>query len=412
MLLIFSTQLSIDMSNGVSLGNAAINAILPYLGGAVGIGITFSIIYYFISKILHSPEIEAKAKEYLWVNFENIVIVGGILAINYLIVFFISSLYGASPLNIDHIMLARLALYKVSMIFSAIYKNLFIFHIFVATISNISIFVKISGLNTLGVLSSDVSMRPLAGLVNIYEQIDEILMSIMEVFSFVIGRLALVNLSPYLFVVLLPFGVVLRAFPLTKTTGSSLIALAIVVYYIYPLSVLVSDNILFNIVKFRSISFGSFSGYVPNSFMTNVGDLNELGNTYEDIYNAPPNSNNPYASVTEKVSLWKTIWRFLKSKEVVTTLLSLLANVIATILGIDWLEKIAGFVIIFSSFPILTYIGVAYNILVDYLFYIVEILLYLVLVLLFEITISVTMFRNISLIIGGEVKLLGLSKLV
>ena len=67
-------------------------------------------------------------------------------------------------------------------------------------------------------------------------------------------------------ILLLPLGIALRAIPFFRTTGSSLIAICIILYFVYPLSIMLSSYMIFDVYKPGDITFvPKFGSFFPNA---------------------------------------------------------------------------------------------------------------------------------------------------
>jgi len=103
---------------------------------------------------------------------------------------------------------------------------------------------------------------------------------------------------------LIPLGVVLRAFPITRKTGSTVIAFAVCGFFIYPLLLILNSMVLDNYVWGEPISaivgpdymLGDYSVYTENMMnqkMPSDDDINDAKNIINDLKTVSESSERP-----------------------------------------------------------------------------------------------------------------------
>jgi hypothetical protein len=83
-----------------------------------------------------------------------------------------------------------------------------------------------------------ITITPFDPLSNATGVLGDMIKFVFTVFMFVVGQMTLLDfIEKTMLTIILPLAVVFRAFPLTRKTGSTLIALVLVAYFVYPVSV-------------------------------------------------------------------------------------------------------------------------------------------------------------------------------
>ncbi len=232
------------------------NQTLPFLGASFGIGLFFATIYYMYAKILNDKILESRAKAVVFTVFETIAIFVFIYVGNMFFEALVSSL-AAIPANgnvaMPHLKLATLAMddyydKSMSLYTSMIFSEFAIQVIVQMTSVQIPLTLTSGGVSSvaLGSVGISVSTDEMFGLIN--NLYNTLIRTCIDTMLIIILRKSILDLALPAMALIFPMGLFLRGLYITKRTGSSLIALSIVLYFVYPLSV----------------AFGSYiAGFVP-----------------------------------------------------------------------------------------------------------------------------------------------------
>ncbi|MCX8195054.1 MAG: hypothetical protein N3G22_03040 [Candidatus Micrarchaeota archaeon] len=166
-----------------------------------------------------------------------------------------SMLPGGSPF-VDGVILSKLTRGYV-----ALMVNEFFMGIISSMHTNIHIPTPASPGGLFGFLK-DVGISPYIGLGPIID-IQTLLIDFIGIMwaTFAAQRLLLVFIEENVLSIFLPFGLVLRALPFTRKTGSTIIAVVFAAYFVYPTSILINQHI------FEAIANPSENPNTPPSFV-------------------------------------------------------------------------------------------------------------------------------------------------
>lgn len=235
--------------------------------------------------------------------------------------------------------------------------------------------------------------------------------------------------------IFLPLGLVMRAIPFTRTTGSTIIAVCFALYFVYPLAVSLSFYMIFDIyhlefdrtyiesvspfkTQMNDVDINNFVGAITKNDenLQNVGGENKGEVVAKSIAEA--------CGIQQTDGIITTAAKYLlcAADKIVNAVvnatsstLPAVSNVILTVWN-AMKEMITYSGSFFSSMgSILLPVGMtlgAYTFLTDIITKSAELFVAVIVATVLEIMITVTMYRNIALLIGGEAELPGLSKLV
>lgn len=225
--------------------------------------------------------------------------------------------------------------------------------------------------------------------------------------------------------IFLPLGLVLRAFPFYRSTGSSIIAISIVFYFIYPIAIIGSNYLIFDIyLSNQAVDFVYTPQHVGFTQTSGPATLHEL----EGYEQERKHGEEKIKELMEMFSVNDTV-RLGVKKSCGTGLFSLVCHIgnffetvwdtAKTMVSSMW--KIFKFMWSFSGdlfsavinkgLPTSAAVGL-YDFIIDEVVNVSQFMVFVVIMSVIEIIIAVTMYRNIALMIGGEVEIVGLSKLV
>ena len=272
------------MSNALGFSSLIYQS-LPFIGASFGIGIFFSLVYYFYAKMLNDRIVESRARAALFTVFETIGIFVFIFIMNG---FFEAALFaaagipmsaGTDSISMPHIRLAEAVIDTFESKARSVYISMVISEFVIQTIAQMtSVQIPMSlgsasiAAISMGATSININTGELFAIINnIYNSLIRI---VIDVMLMTIARKTILDLAVPSMVLIFPIGLFLRGLYITKRTGSSLIALSLVLFYVYPLS-LAFDGFLARQVPAVSygdvVSDNSASFYYRNLYSLQAG---------------------------------------------------------------------------------------------------------------------------------------------
>ncbi|NYZ74007.1 hypothetical protein H0O00_02605 [Candidatus Micrarchaeota archaeon] len=225
-------------------------------------------------------------------------------------------------------------------------------------------------------------------------------------------------------VLVLPLGLIFRAFPFYRRTGSSLIAISFAMYFVMPFAFILSNFLIFDIYQPPDFT------YMPSTASFFGTDRNQKGpggveeqlmagrKESDDIlkaFSAP--SAVEQATTGNSECAGNALWQLLCSfGNYLSSALSTVGGFIGTVWN-TW-RFMVGMTgdFFFSGFnnplmPASASAGLFYFIIKEVTL-VAPLMIIVMLVTVFEIIITITAFRSVSLAIGGEAELVGITKVV
>ncbi len=409
---------------------------LGIIGAALGLAIAFVAIFFLVAYFFQSPELTAMAKEELaaliltvfilmfWLGADTILngmstgIVLSSLPSSIQGVFQSGSSSGLQGLAGSHIQLALAANTIMEDKLIEQYKELYLFEALIGFLSTIS-FPIASPFPAIAIIS--FSLAPFTGLTllsNAHTVVVEAigyLITVMWAKEFIL--LFARDAVP---LILLPFGLVLRAIPFYRKTGSSIIAVSFALYFVFPFATLLSNYMIFDVYKPADFA------YMP-SMASLSGDLSQ-SDTQSKVFGATAEGD----KISQQFQSPDLVDQGLTDSQACgggsgEHLLCSAENIISGVAGA--VKSFAGTVLQIWRFMMGMSGDFAYTLLANpvmpssasaglYYFLINEVLtvspfvILVMVTIVFEIIFTITMYRNISLIIGGEGELVGVTKII
>jgi hypothetical protein len=407
-------MLSVAMPILLTLGEIFPGNAPLYIAISLALAVSITAFFYLLSNLLNHPPLNALAKEELAALILSVFIIGGwIFTQVTLNTFSCSAIFGSCDLSTTHFAVGHLQMAwgSLEVLFQklkSIYLGLYTYEVLIGFLS--TVYVPLGTFNPLLALVP-ASFPPLVGLSMLSNAHTVLVEAIGMVMIAVVAKQQLLNFAQYSIpLVLLPMGLVLRAVPLYRTTGSSIIAICVCLYFIYPLTVVLSNYMIFDLYKpadfaYAPSTFGfcqaQKEGQDPTDALKDksvaIGEFRELiaANAYPTESIQTPKS----------TAWWEKLINFVAGiGKTISSLASILWTM-ATVI-VDFWSGIKG---LFGQYSVITGL---YNFIIDEVVIVSQFVIVVIVTSVFEIIITVTMYRNISLLIGGEVDIAGLSKLV
>jgi hypothetical protein len=292
------------------------------------------------------------------------------------------------------------------------YVHLYLFEILIGFLSTVNFPL---GSPFPGVNLITFSFTPFAGLTMISNAHTIIVEAIGYTMTFVIAKQFILDFARLAVpTILFPVGITMRAFPWFRTTGSSIIAMCIVLYYVYPLAILFTNYLIFDVYKPSDFT------YVPEvstlikdgKFSDLKGEVKEADDKSKELLNTFKDNSNLVSTQVDKSSykgIFGGVQDFLSSAyEHIKGFFGTVFNIAKFMFGFG--GNI--FLSVANSFLPIGAAGGLYRFVIHEVINIGQFVALVVFTSFIEIVITVTMYRNIAAMIGGEVEIAGLSKLV
>ncbi len=413
----------------------------PYFKHIV-VALLFSVIwvvlFYLPGQVLQHPPLQLAAKEELGVLIMSIVILISWVTITQLFTDISTGIIVQSTpgLNIptttqtqagysyltSHLDVAYGSLEIFFIKLRTHYTSLYLFEVLIGFLSTVSFPIG-SPFPAVNIIS--FSLMPFDGLVllaNAHTVVVEAIGYLMSViwakeFIVIFARDAIPT-------ILLPFGLIMRAFPWFRATGSSLIAICIVIYFIYPLTVMFSNYLVFDVFKPAlflftpnedAVSFYNDPGLTDAQREDKLRHMQDEANEESEHFLREFREDKDIVKTTQIRKCESTIFYFFCSVwnimtgtwHFVTSFVGTVVNIWVTMMTFagDWLMNLGKGIPLGSS-------GGLYKFIIEEVVTISQFIILVTITSVIEIIITITMYRNISELIGGEVEIAGLTKLV
>ncbi len=225
-------------------------------------------------------------------------------------------------------------------------------------------------------------------------------------------------------IMLFPFGLVMRAIPFYRKTGSTIIALAFAMYFVLPFAVILSNYLIFDLFKPADFTYTPSSA----SYFGTGQDQSYFKDKIGQAQNGPETSNllNEFQgkSIVEEAydqdydkcagnALDHLICSF---KNIGNSVFGAIGGFVKTVFSIwKFMIGMTGdfFFTLFNN-PLMPAGASAglFHFLIEEVATISPFIILVTLSTIIEIIITITTFRNISILIGGEAEIIGLSKVI
>ncbi len=273
------------------------------------------------------------------------------------------------------------------------------------------------------------SLAPFTGLVlvsNIHTQVVE---SISYLITVIWAKQFIIKFARDVVpLMLLPLGLVMRAFPFFRTTGSSIIALSFALYFVLPFAVILSSYLIFDVYKPADFVYTPLQSSYFNSdksaseWQDMLLNGRSQGDKLVQQFSAPSaleqgtsQAKNADGTPNECAGNW--LRKMLCSPiNVVKKGISAAAGVVSTIVTLwKFMMGMSGdfFFTAFTNpmMPASTSAGLYYFLIREVLS-ISPFIILITVATVFEVVFTVTMYRDIALLTGGEAELVGLTKVI
>jgi hypothetical protein len=407
---------------------------------SLGLGIGIAAIMYLVAYLSQHPPIFAIAKEELAATIFSVIIVLFFISssvtldplVNALISPAPAAGFGAAPqitseplsdLSSSHVTLALACLDILFHKLKEMYTSMYLFEALIGFLSTISFPL---GSPQFGTAIISFSLMPFDGLVLLSNAHTIIVESIGQLMTLIWAKeFLLLFVRDVIPIIFLPIGLIFRAFPFFRTTGSSIIAICFAGYFILPLAIIFSNFLIFDIYQpsdfiYAPEQMGPYSGDISEVDVTKeITDSRKKGNEIlnefakEDVIKSTKTTSecegNPVSEMLCSIGhfiggIASGVWTFAKT----------IFGIWVFMMGMtgDFLSFITNFFSAESPFLPASASAGLYFFIIDAVVAHGQFLVVVVFTSLLEIIFTITMYRQISMLIGGELEIAGLTKLV
>ncbi len=415
----------------------------PAAAAMIGVALTLSLSIaagmFMIAYALQNPQMVALAREELAALIFTVMILFFFLSIDTITSdistsILVSSLpqelqgdFASSPMTLQgmtqsHINLAMASLSIIEEKLKEQYIDLYLFEALIGFLSTIS-FPLGSPVPAVNVIS--FSLAPFTGL-NLLSNAHTV---VVEAIGYLITVLwakqfILIFSRDVVPVILLPLGLVLRAVPFFRRTGSSIIAICFAMYFVLPFAMLLSNYMIFDL--FKPADF-TYTPAVSSMFETSrsqdniTGQINQAQGGYAtqqllQQFTAPNVVEQSYSNAADACAGNAVVHLFCSVKNVVSSAVSAIGGFLSTVWGMwRFMIGMTGdfFFTAFTNplLPSSTSAGLFFFVIQE-IGFIAPFIILITLTTVIEVILTVTTYRSISLLIGGEAEIIGLTKVV
>jgi len=401
----------------------------PSIFASLMLSLMFSVILtalvYMFGYFLQHPPLIATGREEMGALLVTVLLCVGWIGMEYLIATVSTALLcdaAGSDLcsqmdpgvTVTHVEVAEGAIQILKTKLMTMYVDLYLYEVLVGFLSTISFPL---GSPFPGPMGITFSLMPFDGLALLSSAHTTIVETIGYLLMVVMAKKFLLGFVQYgIPGILLPAGILLRAFPFFRTTGSSLIAICIVGYFVYPFAVLFSNFIIFDVYRpadFTSAPTASFCTMSEAEVEDKIKGLEDKEEEMKRLFKEETDTidskmidtcpsgtfdwiacaavhvwNNAYDVVS---GFFKTVW------EIGTFMWTFTGDL--------------GWSIFNGLLPSGAVSGLYYFI-IDEVTAISQFIVLVMITSVIEIIITITMYRNVAGLIGGEIEIMGLTKIV
>ncbi|MBI5051415.1 hypothetical protein HZC08_01520 [Candidatus Micrarchaeota archaeon] len=393
---------------------------LPYLSNYVVysllIGVGATALLYLGSYFLQHPPLNAAAKEELAALILSIAIIGTWSSVGLLLEKTVCALATpSSTCSNGFVNIASGSLKLLETKVRSLYINLYIFEVLLGFLS--TVYVPLGTFNP-GLALVPISMPPMVSMTLLSNAHTVVVEAIGMIMVALIAKQHLLNFALIAIpAILFPLGIALRAFPWFRTTGSSLISICISIFFIYPISILASNYLIFDVYK--PVDFV----YTPNLYSLcnppegiSVEDYIakksvQIDNNKKHWAGQENDKENPIGFEISSLpeGLWDKVTSFFSTG---TGVLANSWSIFKSIVGIFGDFSFGVMSLLWGVTPAGSAVTGMYYFIVDEVVLTSQFIVLILVTSVFELILTITMYRNVSSLIGGETDIVGLSKLV
>jgi hypothetical protein len=406
------------------------------IGVALGLGAIVTAAFYMIAYTFQHAPIFAVAKEELSaLIFSAIIVVfwiGSGITIDPL-VYGILSPFQAPPevgqsiefsdITSSHVQLSLASLEILFHKLKEMYTSMYLFEALIGFLSTISFpLAQLPG----GTSIISFTLMPFDGLVLLSNAHTIVVESIGHLMTVIWAKeFVLIFARDVIPIIFFPLGLVFRAIPFLRTTGSSIIAICFAGYFVLPLAILFSNALIFDIYDpldskleftYSPNQLGPYSAesdLKEDDVKTQIDESKKKGTEVLELFTARNIAES--GTSTEECEGNAVSRMFCSAGHVIWGVIKGIGDFFVVMFTIwTFMMGLTGDFLSFWTNPIFPASAMAglYHFIIDAVIAHGQFLIVVLVTSLFEIIFTITMYRNISMLIGGELEIAGLSKLV
>lgn len=373
----------------------------PLIALAFMISAGISALLYMASSALQSQDLLGMAKN----NLADLIMSGIIVLLFFALFGIISQIAcilaigGGGFQCEDHVTAAYQSILFLRSKLISIYSQLYVYEILFGFLSTLGFSIPVPALSpatllTMLITIPSLSFSPLSGLAPISNAHTVIVELVGTALIMVLARQVILEfILRYLFI-FFALGAGLRAFSLTRKTGSSILALCAVAYFVYPLAVIFTNYLIFQ--AYHPTNFGvvpTAAGYCE--------DPETMKNLAEDFKDERETLYHP--GLTKNTSFWYRFWQFLL--DAINFLGKSIMMVLKVLFSFNALQL---FFLVLSPVAFSTF----YDFLLIEIQSMTQFLVVVFVAFFVEIVLTITMYRSLASFMEGETEIFGISKLM
>lgn len=416
------------------------------IGASLMLGIALVALNFMVAYALQNPQMIALAREELAAFVFSVIILMFWLGMDSMLNAVSSSLLisslptslqgtlatsactgGAGPgcaqgLTTSHITLALATLDIMEQKLRSQYIDLYLFEALIGFLSTISFPIG-SPIPAVNVIS--FSLAPFTGLTMLSNAHTVIVEAIGYLITVIWAKHFILLFSrDAVPLMLFPLGLILRAVPFFRRTGSSIIAISFALYFVLPFALIFSNYLIFDIFKPADFAYNPanasfFSTDRDQQYFRNQTEQGTSGNETQHMFeqfNAPSVVSQTYDQSTDACAGNALVRILCSVRNIVGTAIGVVGGFLGTVWAMwRFMVGMTGdfFFTAFNNplMPASTASGLFHFLILE----VATISPFIILVMLttvVEIIIIVTSYRGVSLAIGGEAEIVGLTKVI
>ncbi len=364
-------------------------AALTFIGFGLMLSVIVTAFAWMISEFAQLAELKAWARTEAYEMFITALIVGGVVGLAMLIETMANALIGGGAGSVTFFTYAELYLETMFTRLLNAYTTMLGFEVIIGLLSTLGIGIMFPETVLWGV---SVGVTPLAGLQMVSNAQILLIDTIGMALASVVAQQALLEfIKGTMLKFFLPLGLVFRAFPISRKLGSTVIAISIVAYFVFPMTLILNSYMLSSYEPSRIFAYRSIEDICE--------DINSPA-AAQDAADEGKQARNDYFGNWQQTDWWK---EFTPTKQGVETAAERTGSLFATVGKYVWS--------VMSLQPKL-YLASMYDWMLGEIIPVAQFFAFTFMLLVIDIIICITVFRDLSMSMGGEYDIMGMSKLI
>jgi len=367
-------------------------AALTFIGFGLMLSVMVTAFAWMISEFAQLAELKAWARSEAYEMFITALIVGGVVGLAMLLETSANALIGGGTGSVTFFTYAELYLGTMFGRLLNAYNTMLGFEVIIGLLSTLGIGIMFPE----GVLwGVSLGVTPLAGLQMISNAQILLIDTVGMALASIVAQQALLEfIKGTMLKFFLPLGLVFRAFPISRKLGSTVIAISIVAYFVFPMTLILNSYMLSNYEPTRIFTYRSIEDICkqyynnPNAGQAAADQGTEARNYYFN------------QEGWGSVEYWKS---FAVTKEGVQEAAQRTNHL---------METVGKYVWSMMSLQPKLYLASMYDWMLGEIIPVAQFFAFTFMLLVIDIIICITIFRDLSMSMGGEYDIMGMSKII